>query len=1057
MFCKEMLVSSRKIFSHRNIIHSVRLSFSKNISLACQREIHYSATRINSTANQEQTFVRYRRLLKVIQRYVATSSIQRTTEVDRTRLTSHSDFTIEKAHSQGILATKDDNRSDPDIPEETVKQVTPSENPPHGDAVKLFNSPKGTLHNIFQQVTCETKNIAFKATPSYRLVLDHKKQMWLCTYNISWPTEMKFMAKDSKKSVASTKAALQVLSWLLKEKKITKEGVPILYDENEVKILTKKSYPIVSLDHKTIDKMQRIVGVYEKEISPRISRSQSTGDKNEDDAEDIFYEELEGESFKQRTKYLGYEKYMAKEKVKLPISDFKEKIIDQVNSHQVVIIKGEPGCGKSTRVPQYILEAWAKDASFGKPGKIAVTQPRRIAAISLSQRVAAEREELVGHIVGYQVRLNSNFRQSTGRILYCTTGILLRHLQTNSNLSDFTHVILDEAHERDVNTDLLMNLLRSAIKKNPNLKLIVMSATIDTGVFSEYFGGAPVLDIPGFTYPVEQHFLESLENVDVQKTLKMCDGEVATVVHEDVVQVLQHIHKSKPEGAILCFLPGWEDISKIRKLIPERSDLVVHCLHSRLQDSEQWKIFSRPPPGVRKIILATNIAETSVTVDDVVYVVDTGVHKEQRFDVVKGIKCIDNHWISKASATQRKGRAGRCCPGESFHLYTRAKYDAFAEYSLPEILRTSLSKIVLDCKVVSSDANALEFMGQLPTPPAEAAVAGAVRHLKDLELLDGSEKLTPLGRTLSDFQLEPELAKAMVDAVVFKCVSPVVDVVTLFSAETELFVSGLLNKEAARAIKRQFCRSSDHLAMMRLFEKFLEIADEDNSREVERFCQDACLVPHKMRTLEKLRKIHFDYLHNGLQQALPLSDDYSDNDELVKAMLFSGGGNLLTYRTWDIVKRRLKKDATVLLTRNNHKATITPESVNFKKTKFPTNHLLYINETRSDVRRTTLVRECSLLPDVSVLLFSNREMKIKTVADDENQLELVFEGTNIKFLCDKRQAADIVRCREALRSSYQYFIKQLTDGGESSDEIISSWDSILKLLSDILIKNRVKE
>nr|XP_023018552.1 putative ATP-dependent RNA helicase DHX30 [Leptinotarsa decemlineata] len=956
MFCKEMLVSSRKIFSHRNIIHSVRLSFSKNISLACQREIHYSATRINSTTNQEQTFVRYRRLLKVIQRYVATSSIQRTTEVDRTRLTSHSDFTIEKAHSQGILATKDDNRSDPDIPEETVKQVvdlvqefeaTPSESPLHGDAVKLFNSPKGTLHNIFQQVTSETKNTAFKATPSYRLVLDHKKQMWLCTYNISWPTEMKFMAKDSKKSVASTKAALQVLSWLLKEKKITKEGVPILYDENEVKILTKKSCPIVSLDHKTIDKMQRIVGVYEKQISPRISRSQSTGDENEDDAEDIFYEELEGESFKQRTKYLGYEKYMAKEKVKLPISDFKEKIIDQVNSHQVVIIKGEPGCGKSTRVPQYILEAWAKDASFGKPGKIAVTQPRRIAAISLSQRVAAEREEL--------------------------------------------------------------------------------------------------------------HFLESLENVDVQKTLKMCDGEVATVVHEDVVQVLQHIHKSKPEGAILCFLPGWEDISKIRKLIPERSDLVVHCLHSRLQDSEQWKIFSRPPPGVRKIILATNIAETSVTVDDVVYVVDTGVHKEQRFDVVKGIKCIDNHWISKASATQRKGRAGRCCPGESFHLYTRAKYDAFAEYSLPEILRTSLSKIVLDCKVVSSDANALEFMGQLPTPPAEAAVAGAVRHLKDLELLDGSEKLTPLGRTLSDFQLEPELAKAMVDAVVFKCVSPVVDVVTLFSAETELFVSGLLNKEAARAIKRQFCRSSDHLAMMRLFEKFLEIADEDNSREVERFCQDACLVPHKMRTLEKLRKIHFDYLHNGLQQALPLSDDYSDNDELVKAMLFSGGGNLLTYRTWDIVKRRLKKDATVLLTRNNHKATITPESVNFKKTKFPTNHLLYINETRSDVRRTTLVRECSLLPDVSVLLFSNREMKIKTVADDENQLELVFEGTNIKFLCDKRQAADIVRCREALRSSYQYFIKQLTDGGESSDEIISSWDSILKLLSDILIKNRVKE
>lgn len=213
----------------------------------------------------------------------------------------------------------------------------------------------------------------------------------------------------------------------------------------------------------------------------------------------------------------------------------------------------------------------------------------------------------------------------------------MRYLQSDPDLKNFTHVLIDEAHERDVNTDLLLNLLKNAIARNPNLKVIIMSATIDTSIFRKYFNDAPCLNIPGFTYPVKVNYLdEILRDVRAHGTLQMCNNFEPCVVHEDVVDVILHIHKRRPEGAILCFLPGWEDIVKVSQSMPRLNDAYVLCLHSRLQDSEQRKIFSRPPPGVRKIILATNIAETSVTVDDVVYVVDTGIHKEERFDSEKG-------------------------------------------------------------------------------------------------------------------------------------------------------------------------------------------------------------------------------------------------------------------------------------------------------------------------------------------------------------------------------------------------------------------------------------
>ncbi|VEN38426.1 unnamed protein product [Callosobruchus maculatus] len=918
----------------------------------------------------------------------------------------------------GITSTKEEvdvqTQSDHDAAQQTPKEIYYDERETT-DVTKLYafkTSPKGILHNFYDMVSHDLNKKNYKVSPSYKKV-SQKSSLWICSYHIYWPEEIKFYAKDTTKAKASHKAALAALKWLKKNNKISNEGVPIIYDKEDIKTVSKKVLPELTLDDATIQDMQKIVDIHESKVTQHIIES----DQNEED--DVDLKEDDGELFAEagdisfrgvtRMRFLGLGQYSSKEKVDLPIAKYKDEFTELLNSNQVIIVKGEPGCGKSTRVPQYVLEAWAREqGQLGEPGRIAVTQPRRIAAISLAERVSSERDESVGHIVGYQVRLNSKFQPTTGRILYCTTGILLRHFQSDPSLSNFTHVILDEAHERDVNTDLLMNLLREAVQRNPNLKVVVMSATIDTTMFSEYFGGAPIIEIPGFTHPVKQFFLDDCK-LNVAKTIDMCEQKSPSLVHDDVVRVIKYIHEKKPEGAILCFLPGWEDISKISRMIPERQDLVTYCLHSRLQDSEQWKIFSRPPPGVRKIILATNIAETSVTVDDVVYVIDSGIHKEQRFDAEKGVNCIDSYWISKASATQRKGRAGRVQPGESYHMYTSEKYREFEEYSIPEIMRTSLTKIVLDSKVYSNNVNALDFMKRLPTPPEENATLRAVEDLKDLELLDENENLTSLGKTLAEFQLEPCFSKAMVNAVIFKCVTPVVDIVTLFSSETELFASGLTNKENIKTTKSDFCSSSDHLAMMRIFEKFLEYFDAGDETGARRFCNRFNLVPHRMKLMEKLRKIHFGYIANGLHDVMPLSDDYSDNDELVKAVIFSGVGNILQHRDWDIVKHRLKKNVNVLLTRNNHKATITQESVNFKRQKFPSKFLMYLNETRSNIRRMTLVRESSVVSQLSVLLFSNKNLKIEEVDNNVNcdisstdPVKIVLEDTTVELICDRK-------------------------------------------------------
>ncbi|XP_044745921.1 ATP-dependent RNA helicase DHX30-like [Coccinella septempunctata] len=918
------------------------------------------------------------------------------------------------------------------------------------EVTNLFPSPKHTLSNIYQIVKNEKGSSGvLLCVPTFRSV----KQKWTCTYELKWPQEKSISYTDSSKKQASTKCAWMVLQYLLDNKYIDKKGTPKLYDKEDIKALVKENIPVLNLNHNHMDQLEQITNLYKHQILPIIENC-----KDASKSENLFESQYERQRKAYEPVFLGYNKYICREDPYLPISDYKEEIIQKIKQNRVVIVKGETGCGKSTRLPQYILEGWAREAEdTGNPCNIIVTEPRRIAAISLADRVASERSEKVGKVVGYRVRFKSEFQNHTGRIMYCTNGVLLQYFKSDPNLSNYTHIVIDEAHERDINTDLLLNMLRDVLDENPALKVIVMSATINTELFQNYFKDSSLIHIPGFTYPVESHFLDTLE-LNLEKTKKMCKESEPTVIHEDVVKVLMHLHNEKPEGAVLCFLPGWEDIKKIRELIPNRQDLMVLCLHSRLQDSEQWRIFNKAPPGVRKIILATNIAETSVTIDDICYVVDTGIHKETRYDIDKGSACIDNHWISKSNVEQRKGRAGRVQAGECFHLYPQSKLKTLPQFPLPEILRVSLTKIVLDSKAIKSDKKALDFFNNLPSPPDEDTVKQAVDELMDLELFDANENLTPLGHVLHNFQLEPKLAKALINSVIFKCVSPVVDIITLFSAGTEMFTSGLERKSDIRDLKAVYSQSSDHVSLMKIFEIWNRFMEDGNQRKAENFVRDLGLVPSKMHFLKALKEIHYNYICDGLKRnVLPISDDFSDEDEMVKAVLMSSIGTFLTHKNWDIVKGRVKK-SNVFLTRMNQKATVTPDSVNFKRIPRNSQFLLYINETRSNVRRITLIRETTLIPAVMVLLFSNKELKMQDIdpkqfstnLNSDDQVKIELGDSKISFVLDREQALKILECRLALSACYDHYIFQLTEGGEQDRELDGLWNNLLEILSEFL-------
>ncbi|CAH8381724.1 unnamed protein product [Eruca vesicaria subsp. sativa] len=701
----------------------------------------------------------------------------------------------------------------------------------------------------------------------------------------------------------------------------------------------------------------------------------------------------------------------------LPAYKQRDVVLSAISQNQVIVVSGETGCGKTTQIPQFILESEI-EANRGALCSIICTQPRKISAMSVSERVACERGEPLGESVGYKVRLEGVRGRDT-RLLFCTTGILLRRLLVDRSLRGVTHVIVDEIHERGMNEDFLLIILKDLLPRRPELKLILMSATLDAELFSSYFGGAGVIHIPGFTYPVCSYFLEDIlemsgyrlttyNQIDdygqerlwkmnkhiprkrksqiasvVEDALRAADfNEFSPVTRESlscwnpdcigfnlIESLLCYICENERPGGILVFMTGWDDISSLKDKLqihpifgnPDR--VMLLACHGSMASSEQRLIFEEPANGVRKIVLATNIAETSITINDVAFVIDCGKAKETSYDALNNTPCLLPSWISKVSAQQRRGRAGRVQPGQCYHLYPKCLYEAFAEYQLPEILRTPLQSLCLQIKSLNFGTIS-EFLSRALQSPELLAVQKAIEYLKVIGALDEKENLTALGRYLSKLPMEPKLGKMLILGAILGCLDPILTVTAGLSVR-DPFLTPVDKKNLAEAAKSQFSRDhSDHLALVRAYEGWKR-AEEEGA--VYDYCWKNFLSIQSMRAIDSLRKEFFSLLKDtALQDGNPATCKSGGYDEnLTRAVICYGlyPGICSVVHNEKSFSLKTMEDGQVLLYSN---------SVNARETKIPYPWLVFNEKIKVN---SIFVRDSTAVSDSVLILFGGSVSK----------------------------------------------------------------------------------
>ncbi|EED21791.1 mRNA splicing factor RNA helicase (Cdc28), putative [Talaromyces stipitatus ATCC 10500] len=493
----------------------------------------------------------------------------------------------------------------------------------------------------------------------------------------------------------------------------------------------------------------------------------------------------------------------------LPIYQFRDEIIQAVHDHQVLIIVGETGSGKTTQIPQYLHEA-----GYTKNGmKVGCTQPRRVAAMSVAARVAEEMGVKLGNEVGYAIRFEDNTSDKTV-LKYMTDGMLLRELLTEPDLGAYSALMIDEAHERTVPTDIACGLLKDIAKARPDLKLLISSATMDAQKFQKYFDDAPIFNIPGRRYPVDIHYTSQPE---------------ANYLAAAITTVFQ-IHITQGPGDILVFLTGQEEIEAAEQSIQETArklggkvpEMVIAPIYANLPSELQTKIFEPTPPGARKVVLATNIAETSLTIDGIVYVIDPGFVKENVFNPRTGMESLVVTPCSRASAGQRAGRAGRVGPGKCFRLYTKwAYHNELEENTTPEIQRTNLSSVILMLKSLGID-QLLDFDFMDP-PPAETIIR-ALEQLYALGALNDRGELTKIGRQMAEFPTDPMLAKSILAAAKYGCVEEVLSIIAMLGEASALFYRPKDKKIHADSARARFTikEGGDHLSLLNIWNQWVD-------------------------------------------------------------------------------------------------------------------------------------------------------------------------------------------------------------------------------------------
>lgn len=577
----------------------------------------------------------------------------------------------------------------------------------------------------------------------------------------------------------------------------------------------------------------------------------------------------------------------------LPIYDFREELLEAIHDHQVLIVVAETGSGKTTQLPQYLHEA-----GYTKGGmKVGCTQPRRVAAMSVAARVAEEMGVRLGQECGYSVRFEDMTSDKTV-LKYMTDGMLLREFLTDPELSSYSAIIIDEAHERTLSTDILFGLVKDIARFRPELKLLISSATMNAQKFSSFFDDAPIFDVPGRRFPVDMFYTQQPE---------------ANYIHAAVTTILQ-IHTTQPKGDILLFLTGQDEIEACEENLKETMytlgdrvpELIVAPIYANLPTEMQTKIFEPTPEGARKVVLATNIAETSITIDGVVYVIDPGFVKQNNFNPKTGMSSLVVEPISRASAQQRAGRAGRVGPGKAFRLYTKWAFrNELPQDTIPEIQRTNLAMVVLMLK--SLGINDILNFDFLDKPPAETIIR-SFEMLYALGALNHKGELTRLGRRMAEFPVDPMLSKAIIGSEVYKCTHEVLIIVSMVQESGSLLYRPKDKRVHADKAHKNFQKpGGDHFTLLNIFNQW---ADSNYSQQ---FCYENFV---QYKSLVRVRDIR-DQLASLCDRVEVVIESLPNEIIPIQKAITAG----YFYNT-----ARLDKGGSYRTTKNNHTVYLHPSS-----------------------------------------------------------------------------------------------------------------------------------
>ena len=560
-------------------------------------------------------------------------------------------------------------------------------------------------------------------------------------------------------------------------------------------------------------------------------------------------------------------------------------ILKSIKSHQVTIIEGDTGSGKSTQSVQYVLDD-AIENGAGSSTNIICTQPRRVAALALSDRVAAERCSSEGDEVGYIIRGDSKVSSRT-KITFMTTGVLLRRLQLSDSprkaLEGISHVFVDEVHERSLDTDFLLALLREALPLIPKLKVVCMSATLDANVFTNYFGGPSKVGrafIEGRTFPVFDNYLDDVLRLtgmtnatsdDDPQLGKAIQGLGMGINYDLIAALVQEIDRqlTGTDGGILIVLPGTMEIDRCLRASSQIPKLHALPLHASLMPSEQKRVFPPAPRGMRKVIAATNVAETSITIEDIVAVIDTGRVKETSYDVGSKIVRLQEVWASQASCRQRRGRAGRIRKGTCYKLFTRNVEASMRPQSEPEMRRVPLEQLCLSVKASSPQSDVADFLSKVLSPPESSAVSNALQMLHRMGALD-NDHLTGLGSSMAMIPADLRCAKLIIYGTLFGCLEACLGIAAVLSVRSP-FVSPREKRDEAKSARMSFpIEDGDLLLDLAAFSEWKVNNSKLTSRDIRFWCESNFLSSQTLRDIDSTRQ----QLLDALKEAAFVPTDY---------------------------------------------------------------------------------------------------------------------------------------------------------------------------------------